>query len=256
MLSIRNGKAVRNMVLFLCLSLILISSQVSDIFAGETQQIAVLGDSYSAYYGYIPEGYSCSYAIRGKDGENKWPNNVSSVQQMWWHRLTETGRYKLLVNCSYSGSCFGYIYKGGSSKNSSSYVSRMKKYLNGQKKQADIIFVLGGTNDTWRSRPIGKLKYSKWTQKDLYKALPAFSYILHYLKKHNPKSRIIVLLNSKYTRKKLLKGMKRACEHYEIPYLPLSRISMQSRHPSKKGQEQIYRIVLQYLESTRQANLT
>lgn len=211
------------------------------------KRIAILGDSYSAYYGMIPKGYDCSYAIRGIDGENKWKNNINSVKQMWWYRLMKTSRYKLTVNCSYSGSCFGYIYKGGRRGNSSSFISRMKEYLNGRKKKADIIFVQGGTNDSWRKRPVGNVQYSRWTSKKLYKSLPAFCYILHYLKKHYPKARIIVLINDKYIRKKLLTGMVMACDHYHIPYLMLGDISTQSRHPDQTGQMQIYQTVSSYL---------
>ncbi len=238
----------RYTLLLLCLTILLIPFYAMSASANETKAIAILGDSYSAYYGYIPKGYSCSYAIHGKDGVNKWPNNVNSVKQMWWHKLIATGRYRLSVNCSYSGSCFGYVAKGGKKRNQDSYITRMKKFLNGQKRQADIIFVQGGANDSWRKRPIGELKFNAWTQKDLRKALPAFCYILDYLKAHNPSARIVVLINNKYTRSALLEGMKSACAHYEIPYLFLGRISTQSRHPSRQGQDQIYQTVLQYLE--------
>ncbi len=248
MISFRQWGIARYTLLFLCLMILLMPLQAVTASADETKSIAILGDSYSAYYGYIPKGYSCSYAIHGKDGVNKWRNNVNSVKQMWWYKLIETGRYKLSVNCSYSGSCFGYVKKGGKKRNKSSFITRMTKFLNGQKGQADIIFVQGGTNDSWRKRPIGGLKFNAWNKKDLRRALPAFCYILDYLKAHNPSAQIVVLINDKYTRPALVNGMKNACAHYTIPYLLLGNISTQSKHPSWQGQAQIFQTVLQYLE--------
>lgn len=242
-------KTLNKKVVLLCLVSTLLLILSMQTYGASRKRIAILGDSYSAYYGMIPKGYECSYAIRGVDGENKWRNNINSVKQMWWYRLIKNGHYKLSVNCSYSGSCFGYVYKGGKRNNSSSYICRMKKDLNGKKKKADIIFVQGGTNDSWRKRPVGKVQYSKWSSKSLYKALPAFCYVLHYLKKHYPKARIIVLINDKYIRKKLLTGMVTACDHYQLPYIMLGDISTQSRHPDQAGQKQIYQTVLSYLKS-------
>jgi len=217
-------------------------------FARSRKRIAILGDSYSSYFGTIPKGYASSYAYKGKDGKNKWKSDIKSAKQMWWYKLVKTGRYRLTINCSYSGSCFGYIWKGGRKKNPASYISRMKEYLNGKKVKADIIFVEGGTNDTWRKRPTGKLQYGKWTRKSLSKVLPAFCYVLRYLKKKYPKARIVVLINDKYIRDDLVSGMITACGHYRLKYLLLGDISMQSRHPDKKGQAQIYRQVLSFLE--------
>ena len=218
-------------------------------FAGSRKRIAILGDSYSSCFGTIPKGYAPSYAYKKKNGKIKWKRDVKSAGQMWWYKLVKTGQYRLAINCSYSGSCFGYTCKGGLKKNPSSYISRMKEYLNGKKVKADIIFVEGGTNDTWKKRLTGKLQYGKRTRKSLSKALPAFCYILRYLKKKYPKARIVVLINDKYIRDDLVRGMIKACGHYRLKYLLLGNISMQSRHPDKKGQAQIYRQVLSFLEN-------
>ena len=225
-----------------CLTATLLFLCDMSVFAEEEKQIAILGDSYSAYYHYIPGGYRCSYAVNGTDGQNKWNNNVNSVKQMWWYPLIMSKEYKLSVNCSYSGSCIC-----GTKKHSQSYVQRMKKYLNGSRK-ADIIFVEGGTNDIWNKRTLGKLRFEKWNQKNLNRTLPAFCYILHFLKVHYPEARIIVMINNKYIHGRLLNGMKTACDYYEIPYLLLGNISTQSRHPDRKGQQQIYHTVAQFLE--------
>ena len=164
----------------ICMSLVFLVLLYVSALADGKKQIAILGDSYSAYYHYVPRGFSCSYAINGTDGHNKWKNNVDSVKQMWWYPLVMSEEYNLTVNCSYSGSCFC-----GTRKYSQSYIQRMKKYLNGSRK-ADIIFVEGGTNDSWNKRSPGKLRFEKWNRKNLNRSLPAFCYILHYLKAHYP----------------------------------------------------------------------
>lgn len=128
-------KTLNKKVVLLCLVSTLLLILSMQTYGASRKRIAILGDSYSAYYGMIPKGYECSYAIRGVDGENKWRNNINSVKQMWWYRLIKNGHYKLSVNCSYSGSCFGYVYKGGKGNNSSSYICRMKKDLNGKKRR-------------------------------------------------------------------------------------------------------------------------
>ena len=241
------GRRKFSLILFCAIGLFLILFSMT-VQAKGKKRFAILGDSYSAYYGMIPKGYICSYAINGRDGENRWPNNINRVSQMWWYKLAKTGRYQMTVTCSYSGSCFGYIYKGGKKRNPQSYLTRMMKYLNGKKTKADLIFVQGGTNDVWRNKPIGKVRFDGWTQKHLKKALPAFCYILNYLKGNYPKAEIVVLINDKYIRSGFLDGMKTACEHYEIPYILLGNISVQSRHPDRKGQDQIYRKVLDFLK--------
>ena len=246
-----NVRRIRRRIgLLIWFSTVLLTLCSISSFADGKKQIAILGDSYSAYYGYIPKGYKCSYAIYGKDGQNKWNNNINSVTQMWWYPLIMSEEYKLSVNCSYSGTCFC-----GTKKNSNSYVLRMKKQLNGSRK-ADIIFVEGGTNDSWNRRAIGKLRYENWNQKNLNRSLPAFCYILNYLKAHYPQAQIIVLINNKYIHGRLLAGMKTACDYYEIPYLLLGNISTQSRHPDKKGQQQIYHTVASYLENNEYVHHT
>ncbi|MGN1154773.1 MAG: SGNH/GDSL hydrolase family protein, partial [Agathobacter sp.] len=45
--------------------------------------MAILGDSYSTYDGYVPDDYATWYNDHG----NEAPNDMTSVEQTWWHHL-------------------------------------------------------------------------------------------------------------------------------------------------------------------------
>lgn len=60
----------------------------------------ILGDSYSTFEGYIPEGYDAWFdKERLKMGET----NVSKVEQTWWYPLFDGINDILIYNESYSG---------------------------------------------------------------------------------------------------------------------------------------------------------
>ena len=64
---------------------------------------SILGDSYSTYGGYVtPQTNACWY--NGTDGGTEKQNDVSSVEQTWWHLLTTLHNMQLDTNNSYSGS--------------------------------------------------------------------------------------------------------------------------------------------------------
>ena len=60
----------------------------------------IIGDSYSTFEGYIPNGYDCWYdAQRRNIGET----DVEKVEQTWWYPLFDGKQNVLLHNESYSG---------------------------------------------------------------------------------------------------------------------------------------------------------
>lgn len=64
------------------------------IYAGK--YFSVLGDSISTFAGYVPSGNGVWY-----NGNN---NGVSSVNDIWWKKLTDALEASLLVNDAWSGS--------------------------------------------------------------------------------------------------------------------------------------------------------
>ena len=59
--------------------------------------VFILGDSYSTYEGYIPDGFSAFYPYPTAD--------VSDVNMTWWMQVVNKMGGTLFVNNSYSGTC-------------------------------------------------------------------------------------------------------------------------------------------------------
>ncbi len=70
--------------------------------------IFILGDSYSTFTGYIPDGYRAYYTPQGpyyiaENSDLKLEKEqVCKVEQTWWYNLSKD--YGVLIrNCSWSG---------------------------------------------------------------------------------------------------------------------------------------------------------
>ena len=210
--------------------------------------ISILGDSWSTYYGWIPQDNTSWYAFDGIDGHNarageEHLNDVDSVKKTWWWKMSNETKVSLLVNESFSGSC---IANAGAQ---TPFIPRMKTSIGEDRAlqpKPDIIFVEGGTNDYYSSVNVGDLQYSGWTETDLQSTIPAFCYILDYLQKWNPSAIIVTLINpaigDAYKSK-----MKSACEHYGVRCFEMYGIAKQNNHPSIAGMEMIKEQVIGYL---------
>lgn len=60
--------------------------------------VLIIGDSYSRFKDYIPEGFAIYYREDGGD------TDVHSVDKTWWHQLIYETNSNLVLNSSYSGS--------------------------------------------------------------------------------------------------------------------------------------------------------
>nr|DAG09924.1 MAG TPA: GDSL-like Lipase/Acylhydrolase [Caudoviricetes sp.] len=102
------------------------------------KKLSVMGDSISAFQGYIPSGNAAYYT-----GQN---SGVSSYEQMWWQRICDqTGMHRLVIN-AWSGSKVSGIDASISNFVPMSDVSRAQG-LHTEDDDPDIIIVFGGTND-------------------------------------------------------------------------------------------------------------
>ena len=203
---------------------------------------SILGASFSTYKGWIPEGYETWYGA----GDT----NINGVEETWWHLLMREFAMDLLCNCSYSGSTVCTTgYEGMA--DSQAFIRRMKEHL-GEKRSAagepDILLVEGGINDTYAS-PAGALQYENWTENDLRYSLPAYCYMLDYLKRYNPHARIICMI-SDIISPELRKGYVEACRHYELEYVffppeesPCDNEWLKNGHPTTLGHRVIYEAV-------------
>lgn len=210
-------------------------------FTLQDKAIAILGDSYSTYGGWIPEGYLSWYGIDGVDGKNSSKNDVSSVADTWWHLLMTKYNCKLLINSSYSGSPICYTgYKTDSNptgdERKTAFITRMKSDLSSSRVKPEVILILGGTNDHYASAPSGEIRYADWTEEHLKCFFPAFAYMFDYLIKEHPTARIINIQNDCFSAEEQ-SAIATITAHYKVQNVVLQNIkgsaNLQGGHPTK-----------------------
>ena len=89
----------------------------------------ILGDSYSTYEGYIPEGYGTYYCKNGR--EDGSPASKIDFENTWWAKLIADKGYKLVVNDSWTGATICYTgYDGTDCSQTKSFIRRYYNMLN------------------------------------------------------------------------------------------------------------------------------
>ena len=194
------------------------------------RSFGILGDSYSTFQGWIPEGHSCYFPN---------PENVADVlqvEQTWWHLMMQRNGMRLLTNDSYSGATVCTHVRDAHTIDAA-YTERAKYSFSGEV-QLEYIFVFGGTNDSFLDRILGQVQYSDWTEKDLAQTLPAFSFVLDHICKHNPDAVVVTVINCDL-KPELQAGMAEAAEHDGSVVVNLTDINKQNGHPTALGMRQI-----------------
>lgn len=199
--------------------------------------VLILGDSYSTFSGYIPEGNSVYYRAGGRED-----NDLTKVQQTWWYSLSEKLGFNIALNDSWSGSTVCYTgYEGVDTSKTSSFVYRAKKLIEEgffEKNSIDTVLIFGGTNDSWANSPIGELTCENFSHDNLFKVLPAFSYLFSLLKSVLPNANIVPIINCDL-KKQISDGIKAAAKLYGIECVSLRSIDKSSGHPTVKGMQEI-----------------
>lgn len=195
--------------------------------------VSILGDSYSTFSGCIPEGNYVYYPHEGIE-------NVKSAEDTWWYQLLERRGLHLLINDSSSGTTVSNRVREHHTVKDS-FINRMKRSLsddgiNGEK--PGLILLFGGTNDCWIDNDVGTLQFSDWTEESLFSVLPAYCYMLDYVKKNNPNARIVGVINCDL-KAEIMQGMAAACRHYGVQSVQLHDIHKVNKHPDQLGMRQI-----------------
>lgn len=212
--------------------LLLVAALLFSVSLGAQQKFSILGDSYSTFEGYVtPATNACWY--NGTDGGTDKKNDVKSVEQTWWKQFEAMSGYQLDVNNSYSGSTVCHTGYQGRDFSDRSFITRIHELGN-----PDILFVFGGTNDSWAHSPLGDYRYGNWSKRDLYAFRPAFCYLLHQLRELYPNARIYVVTNSELSRE-VTESMAVISAHYDVPNIRLQDIDKQWGHPSVAGMKSI-----------------
>lgn len=194
------------------------------------KKVSILGDSYSTFEGWIPEGYIAWYKPVPKEGR---PTDVTEVGQTWWKILLEKEDYDLETNNSYSGSTICNTGYEGKDYSDRSFVNRA-----GMLGNPDLIIVFGGTNDSWAGVPTGEFVWSDWTEADLYSYRPATAFLIEELKTGYPEADLLFIINDDIS-DEIKESTAEICNHYNIPYVQLEGIEKMSGHPDQKGMVQI-----------------
>ena len=207
----------------------------------------IIGDSYSTYKGYIPEGYSFYYCEEGVRPE--LPGSKMLVEDTWWGRLIKNTDANLILNDSWGGSTIGYTGYDGDCSSSSSFIYRYNKLFEEgffTENKIDTIFVFGGTNDSWANAPLGQMQYSDWEKEDLFNVLPAICYLMYRLKNDNPDTKIIFIGNSGL-KTEIIDCMRDAAKQIGVEFIELDEVEKENVHPTIRGMEQIYDQIMQKL---------
>lgn len=206
------------------------------------KNIFILGDSYSTYGGYIPEGYHAYYT----DGMEIIPV-VRGVEKTWWKMFEKENDLNIVLNDSFSGSTVCNTVREYLTVETS-FISRIDKYIvEGffAENKIDTMFIFGGTNDSWIDAPVGSLKYSDWTADDLKCVLPAFCYLIDRAKE--VVEDILVIINTEL-KNEITEGFMEACEKNNVRYLCLKEIDKENGHPTELGMKQISKQVAEKLK--------
>lgn len=185
-------------------------------------KVSILGDSYSTFENWIPEGNEPWYgpAIG---------NDVKQVEDTWWFRLIEDNGLQLEKNDSWSGATISYTGYGGEDYSPRSFITRADRLGD----NPDIIFVFGGTNDAWAGAPIGEFNGT-----DLYSVRPAIRELFRRLRANYPDALTVAIINTELTPQVESSLLTIAAEE-DVPVVRLTAIDKQSGHPSIHGMSQI-----------------
>ena len=205
--------------------------------------VFILGDSYSTFKDYIPNGFDSWYSNIKKEA-----TDVTDVQQTWWWQFVNETGSNLVLNNSWSGTTICNTCRPNLDI-SSSFVNRFEKLVSDgffEQNEIDTFFVFGATNDSWIDSPIGELMYEGWEEQDLLCVLPAISCLFYRIKSVIPNARIISIINTDL-KEVIADGIKKAADYFGIEYLQLENISKQSGHPDIEGMKQIKDQILGYI---------
>ena len=209
----------------------------------------IIGDSYSTFRGYVPEGYEVYYAeeiIRETD--------LTQVSQTWWYRVMEETGLNLVLNNSWCGAPIGYTgYDGEDCSHTSSFIYRLRQLKEQgffDKNEIHTVFAFGGTNDSWADAPLGSVQWDHCAEKDLHFVLPAICCFFRELRETLPNAEIYCLVNSGL-KPEITQCMLDACRKYAMIPVTFAHMDRMGDHPTIQGMVEIKDAVISAIKNTR-----
>jgi hypothetical protein len=206
--------------------------------AQQRLRISILGDSYSTYQNYIPDGNAIWYF----DPMDAKRTDVNDVRQTWWWQVVKEGGYLLEKNESYSGATICYTGYNGEDYSDRSFITRLPRVGS-----PDILLIFGNTNDSWCGAKVGEYVYEGWKRADLYTFRPALAKLLNDALSRYPNVRIYYIMNTDL-RNDIVESTNVICKHYGIPVIQLTNIEKKAGHPNQKGMKAISEQVLKAIK--------
>lgn len=195
--------------------------------------VAILGDSYSTFAGYIPAGNPTWYS------DQTWDRtDVTDVKQTWWWQVVSQGGFRLGVNDSYSGATVSYTGYNDEDYTDRSFITRARNLG-----CPDIILIFGGTNDNWTGGPLGEYKYGDFKRADLFNYRPALAFLLQSAQERYPNVELYFIINDEL-KDEITESTRVVCDRCGVKYIHLRGIEKQNGHPDINGMTSIARQVL------------
>ena len=162
--------------------LLLLSSAKVSAQNPDSLTFAVLGNSISTYYDYLPSGYAIYYS---QDREKKYGFQVGDT---WWMQLSRVSGLTFLANASWSGSRVACDVLNSNAP----FLSNHRVNALGRAGKPDFIFIAGGTND-WNTSKVPLGEYRTENFKDSVTFRGAYQRLLYKLTTWYPNARIVCL---------------------------------------------------------------
>jgi lysophospholipase L1-like esterase len=210
--------------------------------AQQRETVAILGDSYSTFEDYLTPDTNAIWYFKKVD---KKRTDVVDVKQTWWWQVVKEGGYKLGINNSFSGATICYSGYNDEDYSARSFVRRLSNLGT-----PDIIFIFGGTNDSWSGAPVGEFKYADFKRADLYTFRPAMACMMQELQNRYPNAKMYFLSNTEL-KDDITSSIHTICDHYGVKCIQLKDIDKQNGHPTIKGMKAIADQVLQAIRAEK-----
>ena len=201
------------------------------------KRVSFLGDSITTYKGYT------LFPSNGQYPNNNY-SDFTSVTQTYWYQLIydKMTNAVLEANSSHTATCVQNTVKNGYP--GYSFLNRYADLGN-----PDVIFINGGTNDSWSFKlPVGTLDFNIATNDlDTYQFAQAYDKLIRLMKEKYPKAKIFCIigdcvLDNQY--KEYAQVIRDVCNHHNVKYAEVKFASRSAStydnvHPNVAGMKEM-----------------